>query len=208
MATPANPTRLSLLSRVRDPSDVAAWREFEDTYREMLVRFCLSQGSQHADAEDAVQTVFVNLSRALPGFVYDSSKGRFRDYLFRSVRNAICGMHTKWRPMTGLGPLDGEDESRIGADPAGDEPSPMEAAAWEKEWVAHHYRRALARVREQFEARSVEVFERNVSGVSVALLAQEYGMTDEAVYKLRMRIRERMQELVQEQVREEDSPDG
>lgn len=198
----ATQTRLTLLSRVRDTADVAAWREFEDTYREMLVRFCLSQGVQHADAEDAVQSVFASLSKALPGFVYDPARGRFRDYLFRATRNAVGGILGKKRPMTGVDGLsEGESDGRSS-------PSPAEAMAWEKEWVAHHYRRALARVRAQCEARSVEVFERNVAGVSVALLAQEYGMSEEAVYKVRQRVRAKMQELIEEQVRDEDRVDG
>ncbi|MFO0830853.1 MAG: sigma-70 family RNA polymerase sigma factor [Phycisphaerales bacterium] len=207
MSPGANETRLTLLSRVRDPSDTAAWREFEDMYREMLVRFCLSQAVQHADAEDAVQQVFTNLSRTLPGFVYDPQRGRFRDYLFRATRNAITALRSRKRPITGLMPLS-QDESRVGWEPdTGDQPSPAESAAWEKEWVAHHYRRALTKVRAQFEPRSVEVFERNVAGVSVALLAQEFGMTEEAVYKVRQRVRARMQELIEEQVRDEDRVD-
>lgn len=193
---------MTLLSRVRDTADAAAWREFEDTYREMLVRFCLSQGVQHADAEDAVQVVFTSLSKTLPGFVYDPARGRFRDYLFRATRNAVGGILGKKRPMTGADGLsEGEGDGRSS-------PSQAETAAWEREWVAHHYRRALARVRAQCEARSVEVFERNIAGVSVALLAQEYGMTEEAVYKVRQRVRARMQEFIEEQVRDEDRIDG
>ncbi len=207
MDTRSHTTRLTLLSRVRDPRDAAAWREFEETYREMLLRFCLSQGVQHADGEDAVQRVFMSLSRTLPGFTYDPARGRFRDYLFRSVRNAISGMRAKRRPIVGAGSLeeDGERGDGIVEGAAGTEPSPAEAAAWEKEWIAHHYRRALARVRDQFDARSVEVFERNIGGVSVQLLGQEFGMSEDAIYKLRTRIRARMQELVEEQIVEEDT---
>ncbi len=209
MGAAPNQTRLTLLSRVRDTGDLAAWQEFESTYREMLVRFCLSQRVQHADAEDVVQVVFSNLAKTLPTFAYDPGRGRFRDYLFRATRNAISGLFARKRPMTGV---EGLSELGTGAccdaHESSSSPSPAEDQAWEREWVAHHYRRALAMVRSQFEERSISLFERNVSGVPVSLLAQEYGMSEEAVYKVRQRVRARMQELIEEQVRDEDRVDG
>src|SRR5262249_54521926 len=83
-------TRATLLGRVRDGDDAAAWREFDGAYREMLLRFCRSRGLQHADAEDVIQLVFVKLTGGLRRFEYDPGRGRFRDYLFRCVRSALA----------------------------------------------------------------------------------------------------------------------
>jgi hypothetical protein len=70
--------------------------------------------------------------------------------------------------------------------------------------VAHHYRMALDTVRQTFDAKSVEVFERSVAGAKVAVLAVEHGITEQAVYKVRQRIRARMEQLIAQQVHEED----
>jgi RNA polymerase sigma factor (sigma-70 family) len=195
-------THPSLLSRVRDPSNTAAWRQFESLYRELLVRFCRRRGLQLADAEDIVQIVLTNLSRSLPGFVYDPARGRFRDYLFRCARNAIAQWAT--RPKLAAQALDSGAEVRAPSDP----PDPADAAAWEQEWVAHHYRLAMLTIRETFEPKSVEIFERSIGGAGVAELAEEFGMSQQAVHKVRQRIKARMEELIAEQVKEEDRVDG
>jgi RNA polymerase sigma-70 factor (ECF subfamily) len=206
-AQPVHPSLLathpSLLSRVKNSSDTAAWREFEALYRELLVRFCRRRGLQLADAEDIVQVVMTNLSRSLSGFVYDPGRGRFRDYLFRCARNAI----SQWagRPKLRAQALDtGTAEAQSPSEP----PDPADAAAWEQEWIAHHYRLAMITVRQTFEARSVEVFERSIAGAGVAELAAEFSMSQQAVHKVRQRIKARMEELIAVQVREEDRVDG
>jgi RNA polymerase sigma factor (sigma-70 family) len=204
-------THPSLLSRVRDPADAAAWREFEALYRELLVRFCRRRGLQLADAEDVVQVVLTNLSKSLPGFVYDAQRGRFRDYLYRCTRNAI----SQWasRPRLDAATLD----SRVA-----DHPSPVdspggggmggagtgEVTEWEQEWVAHHYRLAMQAVRRTFEPRSIEVFERSIGGATVAELAAAFAMSEQAVHKVRQRIKARMEELIAEQIRAEDAVSG
>lgn len=197
-------TPVSLFSRLRDPGDHAAWREFQHRYHEMLRRFCRKRGLQPADAEDVVQTVFINLSKALPGFTYDPRRGRFRDYLFRCVRNSI----SEWARRrdgrcvaldTSMG------QSLASADDAGNGP---DAAQWRKEWVAHHYRVALERLRGDFDARNVAIFERNVDGQSVPDLAREHGIDEQTIYAARRRIRARLQELIAEQVRDEDGQFG
>jgi RNA polymerase sigma-70 factor (ECF subfamily) len=196
-------TQPSLLSRVRDPSDEAAWREFETKYRELLIRFCRRQGWQQADAEDLVQTVMASLVRTLPGFVYDPQRGRFRDYLYRSVRNAMTQRTA--RPRERAGALD-PDGGEPGTGSVRDDPA--SAAAWEQEWVDHHYRLAMAGVRASFEPRSVEVFERSVAGEKVEGLAAAFGMSTQAVHKVRQRIKARLEELIAVQIRDEDRVDG
>lgn len=193
-------TQTSLLGRLRNVDDHVAWCEFEVRYRDLLLRFCRRQGLQHADADDVVQHVFANLARALPTFAYDPQRGRFRDYLLRCVRNAIAD----WSRRPGAR-AQSVDNSIEAADALTD---PAAAAAWEAEWVAHHYRLAMRMVRESFEPRGVEIFDRSVAGASLAELAREFEMSEDAVRKVRARIRDRMEELIAAQVRDEDAVDG
>jgi RNA polymerase sigma-70 factor (ECF subfamily) len=189
---------------VRDTGDHAAWREFETRYRELLLRFCGRRGLQTADAEDLTQAVFMNLAKTLPEFAYDPKRGRFRDYLFSAIRNGIG----RWagRASRNFEQLGSSATHALPLEKALSNGDAAEAAMWEEEWRQHHYRLAMATVRETFDPRSVEIFDRSVAGAKVAELAGEFGMTEDAVRKARQRMRARMEELVAEQIREEDEP--
>ena len=208
MSSPTHPsseTRSSLFSRLRANQD-GAWRDFEDRYREMMLRFCRRRGLQHFDAEDVVQRVMADLLKSLPQFVYDRQRGRFRDYLYRCVRNAL----SNWAQQAARRP----EQLRSGMvhalqeDSRNGRPGRDDEVAWEEEWVAHHYRVAMDTIRKTFEPRSVEIFDRSVAGATIPELAAVFTMTEEAVRKVRERIRDRMEELIAEQVREEDEFDG
>lgn len=82
-------TRTSLLTRLRDTGDQAAWREFEGNYRPLIVEFCRRRGLGATDAEDIAQKVMTSMSQSLPGFLYDPARGRFRSYLLRCTKNSI-----------------------------------------------------------------------------------------------------------------------
>ncbi|MGD9690234.1 MAG: RNA polymerase sigma factor [Phycisphaerales bacterium] len=197
---PVEPTRSTLLSRLRDTDDQASWREFEARYRELIIRFCRARGGQLADAEDIAQAVFASLVRALPGFTYDRQRGRFRDYLFRCVR-AAASEHARAAARAGT-PLEFAPASRD-AETA----DPQAATIWEREWMAHHYRLALAELERTFDASSVAVLRQSLSGQSPAAIAEALGLTPDAVYKARQRVRARVEEIIARQVVEEDALD-
>jgi RNA polymerase sigma-70 factor (ECF subfamily) len=195
-------TRPSLLSRVRNLSDHAAWREFDEKYRDLILRYCQRKGLQRTDAEDVRQMVMLNLARQLRTFSYQPERGRFRDYMGRVVQNAIHRFFRRPRPENrGLDTdvvagLDDESEER------------ERDAAWEAEWMLHHYRMAMAAVRETAEPKSVQVFERLLSGDSTDEVAAAMGMKRDAVHKVKQRMRDRLKELVAQQVLDEDAAEG
>ena len=194
-------TQPSLLSRVRDGADQAAWREFEAKYRELILRYGRARGLQQSDAEDVRQLVMMNLAQSLRNFEYSPEKGRFRSYLGRVVKNSIS------RHFSRPNPADRALDTAVMAAVPDEEPDEKDDL-WEQEWISHHYRLAMRTIYETFDKRSVEVFDRLVEGESVANVAQACGMSTQAVHKVKQRIRKRMQELIAAQIREEDQPDG
>src|SRR5215470_1734099 len=139
----AETTQPSLLIRVRNPNDQAAWREFDLKYRGLILGYCRARGLQASDAEDVRQIVMLNLAKFLPAFEYQPGKGRFRYYLGRTVRHAIA--HFFSRPNRANAALDSDVLAAIPA-PQTDETD----ETWEQEWVRHHFRLAMETVRATF----------------------------------------------------------
>jgi len=113
----------------------------------------------------------------------------------------------QWSQQPRPGRLALGTDTGISIDAAGSHQPELESV-WHAEWVGFHYRLALEAIRRDFDPRSVEVFEATLAGRSVSQCAQAAGLTDQAVYKIRQRIRARMEELILQQVREEDDPDS
>ena len=190
-------TQPSLLSRVRNPADDIAWREFDAKYRELILRYCRARGLQTSDAEDVRQIAMTNLSKSLRSFEYKPARGRFRGYLGQVVRSAISRHFS--RPDAPARALDTNVLVTVEADDAG-----QADEVWEREWVRHHYRQAMQAVRDAFDPKSVQMFDRLLAGDGVSRLASDFQTTAQAVHKVKQRIRDRLKELIAEQIREED----
>lgn len=191
-------TSATLLIRVRDPHDVQAWREFDARYGELILRYCLRRGLRHSDAEDVRQLVLIRLAQALPRFEYRREHGRFRNFVGRVARNEVARFLA--RPGLALDRvLDMESDATVAGDAA--QPDPP----WEREWMLHHLRLALRTVRERFDACSVEVFERLLAGGSTREVSGAFGLSEQAVHKIKQRIRDRLHELVVSQIAAENT---
>ncbi len=57
------PTRASLLLRLRDSRDEAAWKEFVQLYTPLVYGYARKQGLQDADAADLTQAVLMAVAR-------------------------------------------------------------------------------------------------------------------------------------------------
>src|SRR5688500_13767280 len=87
--TQAESTRVSLLVRVRDPRDEAAWLEFVEVYGPLIYRYARRAGLQEADADDVTQEVLRTTVRTMPAFEYDPRRGRFRSWLKTLTMNQV-----------------------------------------------------------------------------------------------------------------------
>jgi len=79
-------TRQSLLLRLQNSSS-EAWPEFLEIYEKAIYWFARGRGLQDADAWDVTQEVLAAVDKKIGSWDHDSSKGKFRGWLFRVARN-------------------------------------------------------------------------------------------------------------------------
>ena len=181
----ADSTSISLLERLRQSDQPQAWARFVDLYTPLLLFWARRLGLKPQDAADLVQDVLTTMVQKLPQFKYDPQK-RFRGWLREVLRN-------KWRDhqrRKGL-PLAGAGEGRLSdvADPVGLDDF------IEREHRRHLLRRALQLMQAEFTPTTWKAcWETVVEDRSAADVAQELGLTENAVYVARCRVLRRLRQ--------------
>src|SRR5438067_8667995 len=163
-------TRLSLVVRLRDPADAAAWRIFVVVYAPAVFAFARRNGLQAADAADVTQDVCRNVSNAMRSFQFDESRGRFRGWLFTVVRNQLKMFRRSQsrKPRGAALPEDILDDSA--------------AESWDLECRRRLFAWACERVKPVVTPNAWAAFWRTaVDGASGETVAKETGMTPAAV---------------------------
>jgi RNA polymerase sigma-70 factor (ECF subfamily) len=186
-------TNENLIVHVRDPSNRAAWDQFEQLYRPVIFRIARAKGLQHADALDLVQQVLMSVSAAIGRYEKQSEDVRFRNWLSRVTRNAILKALSR-------GPRDpaagGTDAMNVLRDVPADDAT---EALIDLEYRREVFVRAAARVRTEVQEETWLAFEATVlQDVSIEVAAKRFGMSTGSVYAARSRIMRRLQAAVKE----------
>ncbi len=189
-------THITLLARLNGTDSAAAWSDFCARYSGLIKGFARRRGLQEADVEDILQDVLVNLSKSMPGFKYDPSKGLFRSYLKTVVLHAIFRKSCQKSGAIALGEVDSMTRAASEA--------PDVDAIWESQWRRYHIELAMRAIVAEFTERDREVFERYaVEGQEPESVASLLGISVDLVYQIKSRITRRITELVKQQVLEE-----
>ena len=186
-------TRQSLLLRIRDAGDQIAWREFVDIYAPLIHAYSLRRGLQDADAADVSQQVLQSIARAIPGFVYDPSKGSFRGWLFQITRNHLLkSMEKKRRLPTATGDTSFHEVLHQQQDETDQE------EIWELEHQRQLFHWAAEKVRADFKDSTWNAFWAvAVEGKPAADVAKVLGLTSGAVYIAKSRVTARLRKVIE-----------
>lgn len=178
-------TSISLLARVKNTADAAAWARFVELYAPLLYCWAEKHGVSSADAADLVQDILTTLAAKLPEFEYDP-KQRFRGWLHTITRNRAMDWHRR-RSRAQLNGLSGFVEAL--ADKA-------ETGIFEEEefrqFIVHRIRDVM---QSEFEHTTWEAFWQNVAeGKSAREVADEIGISENAVRLAKYRVVKRLRE--------------
>lgn len=192
-ATPT--TRYSLLLRIQDPRNQAAWAEFVGIYEPLIYRLARRKGLQDADARDLCQDVFRAVARAARRWIPDPERGSFRGWLFQIARNLLLNVlrHQRRHPR---GTGDSDLLRLLEAQPAADDEY---WRAIEDEYRRELFQAAARSIEPEFARSTWQAFwQTAVLAREVAVVAGELQLSSGAVYIAKSRVLARLRQRVQQ----------
>lgn len=183
-------TRASLLVRLPQAADAAAWDEFVGLYAPVVWRLARRRGLQPADADDLVQEVLAAVARSVAGWLNDAERGRFRAWLLTIARNTTINFLTRARHR----PLASGDSAA--AQLLVQLPQPPAHGAAELvdlEIRRELFRRAADEVQTEVAPATWQAFwQTAVAGRPIAEVARDLGMSAGSIYIARSRVMVRL----------------
>ena len=186
-------TRRSLIVKLRDAADEAAWTEFVTLYEPLVYRLARCKGLQDADARDLCQDVFRAVSQSIEG--WDPDRGSFRGWLSRIARNLLINFLTRSPNRTrGSGATSVQD--LLEDQPV---PDPWATAFFEAEYQKRLFQWAAELVKDEFAPATWNAFwQTAVEGHSPRDAAAVLGISVGAVYIARSRVLARLKQRIEE----------
>jgi RNA polymerase sigma-70 factor (ECF subfamily) len=183
---PMNESHPSLLHRLQQAGDQAAWERLVDLHSALLYLWACRAGLRGNEAADLVTQVFAAVLKKLPEHGGVLPTGGFRG-LLRSLAHAARRDLLLRRPVpVGGPPSPAADPGRV---PAGAE------TLWEAEYAGFVLARAVELAQPEFPAEDWKAcWEVAVEGRPAADVARVLGMTPAAVYAAEARVLSRLRQ--------------
>ena len=183
------PTRVTLLERLRTGKDQTAWLEFESTYRAFIFSLILRMGIPNADAEDISQTVLTKVWQKIEDFEYNRNRGKFHNWLAAMTRNTVKDFfRTKKNFITGRDAVEYQEiydsiEQQVLPD--------IEKLARE-EWILHITNLAWENIKNDLHENKRRVFKYISQEITNPEIAQKLGISETSVRVYKAEVFEKM----------------
>jgi RNA polymerase sigma factor (sigma-70 family) len=185
-------TTTLVLDQLRNLDD-EAWQLFDQRFRAPIVRFARKLSLESNEAEDVAQETLISFVEAFREGRYDRERGRLSSWLFgiayrkvlRARRNRVRD-HKQGAPQPTVfwEEQEGEDEAE---------------RQWELAWKQSILRKCLEQVRNEVQERTYRAFELvALQGKDPAQVADDLGITRNAVFIAKHRVLKRVRELQEE----------
>lgn len=187
-------TRYSLLARLADADDGAAWRDFEAMYQPAIYRYARSRSLQEADALEVVQEVMLVVHRAMDSWRPSNRTGSFRAWLAEAARRiTLQALRQRDKRDRGVG---GEARQGTLAEVAAPSATAVAEDEDEQRWL---FFCAAASVEQEVQPMTWRAFWlAAVDGKNAAAVARELETTVGNVYSAKCRVLDRIRRKVAE----------
>ncbi|MEM7310916.1 MAG: sigma-70 family RNA polymerase sigma factor [Planctomycetota bacterium] len=175
-------------------AEAEAWQRLFSNFHGPLVGLCSRAGLTLPEAEDVAQEALLVLLDAVRGGRFDRDRGRLHRWLFGIAKRLVQAQLRRRR-------RDGERFPEAGAHLLETVPEETAGDPLHQVWADALLERCLQRAAEQVAPRTMEIFERLVlHGETPADVADELGITRNAVFLAKHRVLGRLREARQEQL--------
>jgi RNA polymerase sigma factor (sigma-70 family) len=182
-------TRPSLLLRVRNVSDDAAWSQFVEIYTPLIFRYCSSRGLQEAAAADVAQETMRAVARAIAKFEYDPERGKFRNWLLTVVQTRVSNFLAEQRRQPALA---GETALQLNL-----ERKSIDDPVWEADYYRALFNWAAQRIQGEFQESTWRAFwQTTIDERDGKEVAETLGLSVGAVYVAKSRVIARLKEEI------------
>ena len=194
-------TNVSLILRLRDPLDEAAWTEFVQIYEPMIYVLVRRKGFQDADAQELTQEVLLVVMRAVKRWEPDPCRGSFRGWLFTITRRLLINfLASPARRFVGSGRTSVLE--RLLELPDKNE---QQADAFDLQFKRRLFEWAGSRVKRRVEPTTWDAFWRTaVLAIPTSQVAYELGLSPGAVYVAKSRVMRQLRTEVEQCLRHAD----
>lgn len=187
----ADATSPSLLGKAKAGED-EAWRRLVDLYSPLLYTWCRRQGLQAEDAKDVAQDVFASVAKSIESFRRDRPGDSFRGWLWTITSHKI---RDHFRRRNGQAEARGGTDAQIQLAELPEESSGTSFTSPPGGHCSNAEQRAIELARAGVEERTWQAFWRvAVEGEDVAEVAKALGITTQAVYDAKYRIRRKIRQ--------------
>ncbi|HEX5103080.1 MAG TPA: sigma-70 family RNA polymerase sigma factor [Pirellulaceae bacterium] len=184
-------TSASLLDRLRDGPQSPAWLRMNDIYQPLIRSWLHRQDVLASDADDLVQEVLAVVVRRLPDFEHNQRVGAFRTWLKTITINVV---RDHWRSKKNRPAATGSSQLHDFLHQLEDQDSGL-SRLWDEEHDRHVTHRLLEMLKGDFEPKTWQAFTRMaLDGLPAADVAQELGLTTNAVFIAKSRVLARLRQ--------------
>ncbi|NQZ57006.1 MAG: sigma-70 family RNA polymerase sigma factor [Lentisphaeraceae bacterium] len=183
-------TRKSLLLRACDKQNSQAWEDFIEVYKKFIFHLLRKMSINDNDIDDLFQKISLRLWKALPK--YDSSKGKFRSWLSKVVRNEVLNYFRSKKSKN--------EDFEVVNEALNDEPALDKLI--EDEWEKYILTMALENLEKIFSGQAIKVFRLSLAGYSNQKISEETDIKLESVKVLKSRVKGRCIEEIKKIVDE------
>jgi RNA polymerase sigma-70 factor (ECF subfamily) len=188
-------TTSTVLHRLSDFDDRAAWERFCERFHQPLQAFARKNGLDESESEDVAQESLMAFAEAYRHGEYDRTSGRLSSWLFGIAWRRIDHARRKSDRREDHVRLQATETAQWMQIEAPKEVSPEWEAVWERSMLEQ----SLRQVRKEFEPATFRVFEMIVlEHKPIEEGEKALGLSRNAIYIAKHRVAKRMRELLEE----------